>query len=271
MSQPLPTGRPDGNATRSANRILIGWRGSRDVHPNIRSPESFTYGPSLRGFSATREVLVSAQVKICGLSTPEAMAAALEAGADYVGLVFFPPSPRHVEIGVARELAMMASGTADVVALVVDPDDALVGRIAAELGPDMIQLHGHETPERVMAVGEMAATRTMKAVAVADRADAQRALDYRAAADMILFDAKPPKEAVLPGGNGLAFDWAAIAEVAGQVDYMLSGGLTPGNVAEAIRVTGTRAVDVSSGVESAPGVKDPALISAFIAAAKAVR
>jgi phosphoribosylanthranilate isomerase len=210
---------------------------------------------------------VTARVKICGLSTPETMEAALEAGADYVGLVFFPRSPRHVEMAAARELAMMASGTADVVALLVDPDDALVGRIAAELGPDIIQLHGKETPERVLAIGEMAATRTMKAVAVADRADAERALDYKAAADLILFDAKPPKDAVLPGGNGLAFDWTAIADVASQVDYMLSGGLTPDNVAEAIAVTGARAVDVSSGVESAPGVKDADLIRSFIAAA----
>lgn len=211
---------------------------------------------------------MGAQVKVCGISTPETMAVALEAGADFVGLVFFPPSPRNVELPLARELALMASGTADVVALLVDPDDAMVGRIAAELGPDVIQLHGRETPERVFSIGEMAATRTMKSVAVSDRADAQRALDYKSAADLILFDAKAPKDGVLPGGNGLSFDWTAIADVAGQVDYMLAGGLTPDNVAEAIAVTGAPAVDVSSGVESAPGIKDPLLIRAFIEAVR---
>lgn len=212
---------------------------------------------------------MTVKVKICGLSSPETMEAALEAGADYVGLVFFPPSPRNVGLAVARELSLMASGTADVVALVVDPTDELVGKIAAELGPDLIQLHGHETPERVVAVAEMAATRTMKAVSVVDADDAEKALDFKGAADLILFDAKPPKGAVLPGGNGLAFDWTAIRDVADRVDYMLSGGLTPETVGEAIQVTGAPAVDVSSGVESAPGVKDPARIKAFVREAKA--
>ena len=208
-------------------------------------------------------------VKICGLSTPETMEAALEAGADYVGLVFFEKSPRHVSMKVARDLANLASGTSDVVALLVNPDDRLVSEIAAEIGPDLIQLHGSETPERVGEIAAAAGTRTMKAVAVQKKEDAAVALDYKGIADLILFDAKPPTDAVLPGGNGLAFDWTAIEAVAADVDYMLSGGLTPENAPEAIRVTGAPAVDVSSGVESAPGIKDPGLIRAFVKAAKA--
>ncbi len=207
-------------------------------------------------------------VKICGLSTPETLEAAIAAGADYVGLVHFPKSPRHVTLEAAAALAAQASGRAMVVMLLVNPDEALVGRVAAEIGPDVVQLHGAETPQRVREIGARTGARTIKAIAVATREDAAAALDYRDAADLILFDAKPPKDAILPGGNGLAFDWNAICDVAGEVDYMLSGGLNPDNVAEAVRVTRAPAVDVSSGVESAPGIKDPALITAFIAAAK---
>lgn len=208
------------------------------------------------------------KVKICGLSTPETMAVALDAGADYVGLVFFPKSPRHVGLDQARMLAAQASGYADVVALLVDPDDALIGQIASEIGPDVVQLHGSETPDRVLEVGERMGARTMKAISVSSQDDAMVALRFKGAADTILFDAKPPESAVLPGGNGLSFDWTAIARVAGEIDYMLSGGLNPLNVAEAIHVTSAAAVDVSSGVESSPGRKDPELIRAFIAAAK---
>ena len=208
------------------------------------------------------------RVKICGLSTLETMEAALQAGAEYVGLVFFAKSPRNVGLSRARDLANMASGEAEVVALVVDADDRMIDEIVGEVGPDIIQLHGSETPERVAEIADRTATRTMKAIKVATREDARVALDYKGIADLILFDAKPPPGAVLPGGNGLAFDWTAIEEVARKVPFMLSGGLTPGNVAEAIRVTGAPAVDVSSGVESAPGVKDVALIHAFVAAAK---
>lgn len=208
------------------------------------------------------------KVKICGLSTPETMDVALEAGADYVGLVHFPKSPRHVSLEAARDLAARASGRAEIVLLLVNPDDALVGQAAALVGPDIVQLHGSETPDRVREVGEKFGARTMKAVSVATREDAAVALAYKGAADLILFDAKPPKEAVLPGGNALAFDWTALEAVAGEVDFMLAGGLNPHNVAEAIRVTGAPRVDVSSGVESAPGVKDAELIRAFIAAAK---
>ncbi|MEM9030754.1 MAG: phosphoribosylanthranilate isomerase [Pseudomonadota bacterium] len=211
-----------------------------------------------------------ARVKICGLSTAETMEVALDAGADFVGLVFFAKSPRNVSIAQARGLAEQASGRAEIVALVVDPDDELVGQIAAQVGPDVIQLHGAETPDRVREIGQKTGARTMKAIKVATRTDAAAALAYRDSADLILFDAKPPPGAELPGGNGLAFDWTALAEVAAEVDYMLSGGLSPENVRLAIEVTGAPAVDVSSGVESAPGVKDAARIRAFIAAAKDV-
>lgn len=209
-------------------------------------------------------------VKICGLKSEAALAAALEAGADYVGLVFFGPSPRNVDIATARKLAGQARGTAKVVALLVDPRDALVQEVMAQVAPDLIQLHGSETPERVAAIQRLANRPVMKAIKVETAADAVTALDYAGAADIILFDAKAPKDAMLPGGNGVAFDWRALAGVSDRVAFMLSGGLTADNVAEAVRLTGARAVDVSSGVETAPGVKDAELIRRFIAAAKRV-
>ncbi|MEL6872723.1 MAG: phosphoribosylanthranilate isomerase [Pseudomonadota bacterium] len=214
---------------------------------------------------------MTVEVKICGISTPDIMDATVEAGADYVGLVFFPKSPRHVSLSKARELAEIASGRADVVALVVDPDDRLIGELGSEVGPDIIQLHGRETPERTAEVAERSGARTMKAIGVSDASDAERARAYADVADLILFDAKPPKDAVLPGGNGLPFDWTAIAPVAGDVDYMLSGGLTVQNVADGIAATGASRIDVSSGVERAPGEKDADLIRAFIQAAKSAR
>ena len=212
-------------------------------------------------------------VKICGLKTAPTLTTALDAGADYVGLVFFPPSPRNVDIEDARTLVAMARGRARVVALTVDPDDALVDAIAAELRPDVIQLQCSETPARATEIKQRTGCTVMKAVKVATAVDAEAAFTYAAPkgpCDMILFDAKAPKDAVLPGGNGLTFDWRALEGVAGRLDYMLSGGLTPDNVAEAVRLTGARAVDVSSGVESAPGIKDAARIRAFLKAAKSV-
>lgn len=209
-------------------------------------------------------------VKICGLKSEAALAAALEAGADYVGLVFFGPSPRNVDIATARALASQARDRAKVVALLVDPHDGLVLEVMAQVAPDIIQLHGSETPERVAAIQALANRPVMKAIKVESAADAATALDYAGAADIILFDAKAPKDAVLPGGNGVAFDWRALAGVSDRVAFMLSGGLTADNVAEAVRLTGARAVDVSSGVETAPGVKDAELIRRFVAAAKRV-
>ncbi|MDX2159117.1 MAG: phosphoribosylanthranilate isomerase [Hyphomicrobiaceae bacterium] len=209
------------------------------------------------------------KVKICGLRTPDTMAVALEAGADYVGLVLFPPSPRNVSLEQARELAAPARGRARIVALVVDADDASIARIVAELMPDLLQLHGNEGPQRVAAVRARSGLPVIKAIKVATAADAAMALRFTDVADLILFDARPPEGADRPGGHGATFDWRALDGVRHKVPFMLSGGLNPLNVADAIRATGAPAVDVSSGVESRPGVKEPALIRAFIAAAKA--
>jgi phosphoribosylanthranilate isomerase len=207
-------------------------------------------------------------VKICGIRDREALVAALDAGADDIGLVIFQPSPRNVSLAEARELAALARGRARVVVLTVDADDALLAAIVAEVRPDILQLHGNESPERAALIRKRFGTLVMKAVKVATSEDARHALDFAGAADLILFDARAPKGADRPGGHGVPFDWHALDDVKSRVPYMLSGGLTPANVAEAIRATGASAVDVSSGVETAPGVKDPHLIRAFIAAAR---
>lgn len=210
------------------------------------------------------------RVKICGLSTEVTLAAALDAGADMIGLVLFPKSPRHVDIARAADLAGQARGRAVTVALTVDADDALLDRIVAEVKPGMLQLHGRETPERVAAVRARLGVPVMKAIAVATAGDAAFARLYRDAADLVLFDAKAPAGAARPGGNGAAFDWRVLDAVKDAAPYALSGGLTPANVAAAIRTTGAAIVDVSSGVESAPGVKDTDLIRAFMTAARAL-
>jgi phosphoribosylanthranilate isomerase len=207
-------------------------------------------------------------VKICGLSTSATLEAALAAGADMVGFVFFEKSPRHVSLAEARALGDRARGRAKLVALTVDAgDDALQGVVEA-LRPDMMQLHGKETPARVAAIAARFAVATMKAVGVATAADLAAARDYAGIADRILFDAKPPKDAKLPGGNGRAFDWRLLAGAGREPPYLLSGGLDADNVAEAIALSGATGVDVSSGVEGAPGVKDAAKIAAFIARAR---
>lgn len=211
---------------------------------------------------------MSARVKICGINTADAMAAALEARADLVGLVFFPPSPRAVTLEVAQPLADYARGYAGIVALVVDASDDDIEGIVATIDPDMLQLHGNESPQRVAAIRERFGKAVMKAIKIATADDARAALHYRGVADLILFDAKPPAGADRPGGHGVAFDWQVLADVRHEIAFMLSGGLHPGNVAESIRATGATVVDVSSGVESAPGIKDPHLIAAFIRAAK---
>jgi phosphoribosylanthranilate isomerase len=206
-------------------------------------------------------------VKICGLSTPETLGAALTAGADQIGLVFFPKSPRHVSLDRARELADQARGHAEIVALTVDADDATLDTIVATVRPDWLQLHGQETHDRVAAIKARSGLRIMKAVGVATRADLAAAAAYTETADRLLLDAKPPKNAVLPGGNGVRFEWSILHGFAGP--FMLSGGLSPHNVAEAIRIARPAAVDISSGVETAPGQKDSALIAAFVATARA--
>jgi phosphoribosylanthranilate isomerase len=208
-------------------------------------------------------------VKICGLSTPDTLDAALAAGADMIGLVRFPRSPRHIELGAGAALAERARGRAQVVALLVDPDDDELDHAIRSLRPDLLQLHGRESPERVAGIRARFGVPVMKAVGIADEGDVAGLRAYAAVADRLLVDAKPPRTAgALPGGNGLSFDWHLVAGLDLPKPLMLSGGLDPGNVAEALRLTGLTGVDVSSGVESAPGVKDRARIAAFVGAAK---
>ena len=207
------------------------------------------------------------RVKICGLRTSEDVAAAADAGAAYVGLVFFPKSPRNVDLQAASHLAQQVPVGIAKTALVVNADNDLLDRITAEVAIDVLQLHGSETPERVAEVRARYGLPVMKAVGVAGAGDLAALDTYAQVADQILVDAKPPKDAVLPGGNGLSFDWRLLQGRRWPVPWMLAGGLTPDNVAEAIALTGAAQVDVSSGVESAPGQKDPALIAAFCKAA----
>ena len=213
-----------------------------------------------------------AEVKICGLSTPETVDQAVAAGADFIGLVFFPKSPRNVTLPKAAALAARARGKSRIVALVVNADDALLTAIARTVDPDFIQAHGSETPERVAEIGRLTGKPVIKAIQVKDAGDIASGVDYSRVASLILYDAKAPETlgSALPGGNGHAFDWGLL-EGARRPAFMLAGGLNPENVAEAIRVTGAPVVDVSSGVESAPGVKDIGLIRKFIEAAKAAR
>lgn len=208
------------------------------------------------------------RVKICGLKDPAHVTAAAEAGAAYLGFVFFPKSPRAVTPAEARALALAAPPGPVKVALAVNPDDALVAAITA-LPIDMVQLHGAESPARVAEVKAATGLPVMKAIGVAEAADLDRIDAYAGVADQFLIDAKPPKGGELPGGNGLSFDWRLVAGRTFPAPWMLAGGLTPGNAAEAAALTGARQLDVSSGVESAPGVKDPALIRDFLAAANA--
>ena len=203
-------------------------------------------------------------VKICGLSTAAAVEAALDAGADMVGFVFFPKSPRHVGWETARALGRRARGRAKIVALSVDADDETLTRIAEALAPDILQLHGRESPPRVKQIGALFGRPAMKAISVAARDDLTAAEPYHGVADFLLVDAKPPRGAALPGGNGRTFDWGIARDLSMPTPWLLSGGLQPGNVAEAIAVTRARGVDVSSGVESAPGRKDPDKMRRFI-------
>ncbi len=207
------------------------------------------------------------RVKICGLRSPADVASAAAAGAGYAGFVFFARSPRHLTVAEARLAALAAPPGMAKVALTVDADDATLDAIVAAVPLDMLQLHGHETPDRVAEVRARFGLPVMKAIGVADEGDLSGLIDHSLAADQLLIDAKPPRDAVLPGGNGLAFDWRLLVGRKWLRPWMLAGGLTAANVAEAIRLTGARQVDVSSGVESAPGVKDAGMIRAFVAAA----
>lgn len=210
---------------------------------------------------------MTTRVKICGLRTPETVAAAAAAGAAYLGFNFFPRSPRYVSVAEAAALAVDVPPGVAKVALTVDADDATLDAIVWAVPLDMLQLHGHETPERVAAVKARYGLPVMKALGVAGVDDLAALAVFEKVADQILVDAKPPKGAALLGGNGLPFDWKLIAGRQWARPWMLAGGLTAANVAEAVRLTGARQVDVSSGVETAPGVKDHAKIAAFVVAA----
>jgi len=213
---------------------------------------------------------VSVRVKICGLTRAEDVAAVAAAGAAYAGFVFFPKSPRHLDPAAARALMLAVPEGIAKVALTVNATDAELDALIADLPIDILQLHGRESPDRVAAVRARSGLPVMKAVGIATEADLPALEDQGRAADMLLVDAKPAPGAALPGGNGLAFDWRLIAGRRWPVPWMLAGGLTPDNVAEAVRLTGARQVDVSSGVEAAPGVKDAARIADFVRAAQAV-
>lgn len=219
---------------------------------------------------------MTTRVKICGIRDEAALEAARDAGADYIGLVFFPKSPRHLDVARARDLRRRVprDGRCQVVALVVDATDESLAEIVREVDPDLLQLHGHETPARVAEIRARFGRPLVKAVPVASAADAEAGTTYLAPdrlADIVLFDAKTDPNAALPGGNGLTFDWHILEPIVGRVPFALAGGLTPDNVAEAIRRTGAAIVDVSSGVESAPGRKDPGLIRRFLQSAKGAK
>ena len=208
-------------------------------------------------------------VKICGLATVDDVRACADAGANYMGLVFFEKSPRNITIPAARELALAAPLGLAKVALVVNPSDAELDAITATVPLDMLQLHGRETPERVAEVKARYGLPVMKAVGIADEDDLHKLESYFGVADQILVDAKPPKGGELPGGNGLSFDWRLIAGRRWPCPWMLAGGLTPENLAEAVKMTGAKQVDVSSGVEDAPGQKNAELIQKFVRSSRA--
>jgi len=207
-------------------------------------------------------------VKICGLTSEEALDAAIVAGADMVGLNFFPPSPRYLTLERATALAGRARGRAEIVAVTVDMPDRSLEEIVDNVRPDWLQFHGNETPERVQVLKRRFQRRVIKALGIRETGDLGAAARYRNVADRLLLDAKPPKDAVLPGGNGTAFDWTMLEDFEPGLAFLLSGGLDANNVGTAIRLARAPGVDVSSGVETTPGRKDPALIRAFIAAAR---
>ncbi|GJD95358.1 phosphoribosylanthranilate isomerase [Methylobacterium iners] len=211
----------------------------------------------------------SVHVKICGLSTAATLDAALSSGAELVGFVHFARSPRHVSFEDGRLLSQQARGRAERVVLLVDPDDETVASACEALDPDWVQLHGSEPPARVAAIRAASGRHVMKALGIASRADLETVATYTGVADRLLLDAKPPAGAALPGGNGTAFDWTLLTGAGLPSTYMLSGGLTPSNVSRALAVTGASAVDVSSGVETRPGLKDPERIAAFVGAVRA--
>jgi phosphoribosylanthranilate isomerase len=212
---------------------------------------------------------MSLLVKICGLSTRETLDVAIDAGADMVGFVFFPPSPRHLSLETARDLGQQVKRRAVKVALTVDADDAMLSNVVEALQPDILQLHGKETVARLRDIKQKFGLELMKAMAVESAADLASLPGYAMVADRILFDARPPKGSTRPGGLGAVFDWRLLENLDLKLPFMVSGGLNPGNVAQALRITGAGGVDASSGVEQSLGVKEPDLIRAFIRAARA--
>lgn len=205
-------------------------------------------------------------IKICGLKTPESVAAALDCGATHIGFIFFAKSPRNISPAAAAELRQAAMGRAEVVAVTVDADDAMLDRIVAEVQPDMLQLHGRETPERVAFIKARYGLPVMRAFAISQASDLDVIEPFRGIADRFLFDAKAPKGSELPGGNGVTFDWKLLSVLDADIDYMLSGGLNAENIAEALELTHAPGIDISSGVERAPGEKDVRLIENFFQA-----
>jgi len=210
-------------------------------------------------------------IKICGLSTPETVSAALNAGASHLGFIFFAKSPRNVTPELAGRLREAARGRALAVAVTVDADDAFLDDIVSAMRPDMLQLHGHETPERVATVKARYGLSVMKAFSISSAMDLDGIRPYIGIADRFLFDAKPPRGSELPGGNGVSFDWKLLRKLDPSIDYMLSGGLNAGNIGEALRLSNPPGIDISSGVESAPGVKDVGLIEDFFGAVRSAR
>jgi phosphoribosylanthranilate isomerase len=224
-------------------------------------PASSTF-PS---FHATSRIM-TLDIKICGLKTEEALNAALGCGASHVGFIFFAKSPRYIAPADAGRLRQAAINRAKAVAVTVDADDATLDAIVGEMAPDMLQLHGSEPSERVSAVRARYGLPVMKALSIHDAADLAAIEPYRGIADRFLFDAKPPRGAELPGGNGVPFDWRVLTALDPSIGYMLSGGLNAGNISEALRLVSPDGIDISSGVETAPGVKDAVLIEAFFRA-----
>ncbi|SDO59578.1 phosphoribosylanthranilate isomerase [Phyllobacterium sp. OV277] len=215
--------------------------------------------------------IMSLDIKICGLKTEDAVAAALDEGASHIGFIFFGKSPRNIDPQTAGRLRQAARGRARAVAVTVNADDATLDMIVAGMKPDMLQLHGDESPARVAEVKQRYGLPVIRALALRERRDLDAITPYIGIADRFLFDAKPPKGSELPGGNGVSFDWQILGGLDASIDYMLSGGLNAGNVAEALEATNARGVDISSGVESAPGVKDVSLIREFFRAVRAAK
>jgi phosphoribosylanthranilate isomerase len=212
---------------------------------------------------------MSVAVKVCGLTEPAALEVAVEEGAAFLGFVFYPPSPRALQPAAFARLRALAPAGTPAVGVFVDPDDGLVARVLDAAPLDYLQLHGAETPERVAAIRERFGVPVIKAIAVAEAGDPERCRAYGAIADLFLFDARPPRRpGMLPGGNALAFDWRLLSGFAPPAPWLLAGGLHTGNLEEAVRLTGARMVDVSSGVESAPGRKDPGRLRAFLRLAR---